>query len=128
MSISLDFTGLLRFSAFWVARKGGNSGKLLYLYLYSFFLVCGVIVGNVRSLLRLASNIFTIESGSRNLVRNGISGVFHKGDGVRKRSARPGSSTDHTPGLPRRRHGFLLNSLLQICVSMARYPSTLTSI
>ena len=47
MSISLDFTGLLRFSAFWVARKGGTSGKLLYLYLYGFFLVCGVIVGNV---------------------------------------------------------------------------------
>lgn len=47
MAISLDFTGLLRFSAFWVARKGGSSGKRLYLYLYLFFLVCGVIVGNV---------------------------------------------------------------------------------
>lgn len=46
MAISLDFTGLLRFSAFWVARKGGSSGKRLYLYLYLFFLVCGVIVGN----------------------------------------------------------------------------------
>lgn len=48
ISISLDFTGLLRFSAFWVARKGGASGQLLYLYLYAFFLICGVIVGNVR--------------------------------------------------------------------------------
>ncbi|GJE94670.1 hypothetical protein PsYK624_108410 [Phanerochaete sordida] len=46
MAISLDFMGLLRFSAFWVARKGGSSGKRLYLYLYLFFLVCGVIVGN----------------------------------------------------------------------------------
>ncbi|KAH8103520.1 hypothetical protein BXZ70DRAFT_736053 [Cristinia sonorae] len=46
ISISLDFTGLLRFSAFWVARKGGSSGRLLFLYLYVFFLVSGVIVGN----------------------------------------------------------------------------------
>ncbi|TCD66275.1 hypothetical protein EIP91_001604 [Steccherinum ochraceum] len=46
LSISLDFTGLLRFSAFWVARKGGSSGRLLYFYLYAFFLVSGSIVGN----------------------------------------------------------------------------------
>jgi len=46
LSISLDFTGLLRFSAFWVARRGGSSGRLLYFYLYVFFLVSGVIVGN----------------------------------------------------------------------------------
>ena len=49
MAISLDFTGLLRFSAFWVARKGGSSGKRLYLYLYLFFLACGAVVGNVSS-------------------------------------------------------------------------------
>lgn len=47
ISISLDATGLLRFLAFWVAQKGGSSGHRLYLYLYLFFLVCGVIVGNV---------------------------------------------------------------------------------
>lgn len=52
MAISLDFTGLLRFSAFWVARKGGSSGKKLYLFLYIFFLVTGVIVGNVSSAQR----------------------------------------------------------------------------
>ncbi|KIP03230.1 hypothetical protein PHLGIDRAFT_497949 [Phlebiopsis gigantea 11061_1 CR5-6] len=46
LAISLDFTGLLRFSAFWVARKGGPSGKRLYLYLYLFFLTCGAVVGN----------------------------------------------------------------------------------
>ena len=56
MSISLDFTGLLRFSAFWVARKGGSSGKLLYLYLYAFFLVCGVIVGNVSHTALLSAS------------------------------------------------------------------------
>ena len=48
MSISLDATGLLRFLAFWVARKGGADGRRLYAYLYLFFLVCGVVVGNVR--------------------------------------------------------------------------------
>ncbi|KAH9927802.1 uncharacterized protein B0H18DRAFT_1084659 [Fomitopsis serialis] len=46
LSISLDATGLLRFLAFWVVRKGGGSGRRLFTYLYVFFLVCGVIVGN----------------------------------------------------------------------------------
>ncbi|EJF57157.1 hypothetical protein DICSQDRAFT_157516 [Dichomitus squalens LYAD-421 SS1] len=46
ISISLDATGLLRFLAFWVASKGGSSGHRLYMYLYVFFLLCGVIVGN----------------------------------------------------------------------------------
>ncbi|KAI0002290.1 hypothetical protein BJV74DRAFT_973951 [Russula compacta] len=46
ISISLDATGLLRFLAFWVARKGGTSGPRLYFYLYLFFLVCAAIVGN----------------------------------------------------------------------------------
>lgn len=48
ISISLDATGLLRFLAFWVANKGGSSGKRLYFYLYMFFLVSGVVVGNVE--------------------------------------------------------------------------------
>ncbi|OJT07874.1 hypothetical protein TRAPUB_1224 [Trametes pubescens] len=46
ISISLDATGLLRFLAFWVANKGGSSGHRLFAYLYVFFLLCGVIVGN----------------------------------------------------------------------------------
>ncbi|KAH9912762.1 uncharacterized protein BXZ73DRAFT_93066 [Epithele typhae] len=46
ISISLDATGLLRFLAFWVASKGGSSGRVLFSYLYLFFLVCGIIVGN----------------------------------------------------------------------------------
>ncbi|PIL32705.1 transporter [Ganoderma sinense ZZ0214-1] len=46
ISISLDATGLFRFLAFWVASKGGSSGRRLYAYLYGFFLVCGVVVGN----------------------------------------------------------------------------------
>ncbi|KAI0827691.1 hypothetical protein BC628DRAFT_1367947 [Trametes gibbosa] len=46
ISISLDATGLLRFLAFWVANKGGPSGRRLFAYLYAFFFVCGVIVGN----------------------------------------------------------------------------------
>jgi uncharacterized membrane-anchored protein YitT (DUF2179 family) len=47
LSISLDATGLLRFLAFWVARKGGASGPRLYFYLYLFFLACAAVVGNV---------------------------------------------------------------------------------
>ena len=50
LSISLDATGLLRFLAFWVASKGGSSGRRLYAYLYAFFLLCGVVVGNVSGL------------------------------------------------------------------------------
>ncbi|CAE6527269.1 unnamed protein product [Rhizoctonia solani] len=46
IAIALDATGLLRFLAFWVVRKGGSSGRRLYLYLYIFFFICGVIVGN----------------------------------------------------------------------------------
>ncbi|THH18685.1 hypothetical protein EW146_g2356 [Bondarzewia mesenterica] len=46
ISISLDATGLFRFLAFWVARKGGSSGQRLYFYLFAFFLLCGVVVGN----------------------------------------------------------------------------------
>ncbi|CAE6530904.1 unnamed protein product [Rhizoctonia solani] len=46
IAIALDATGLLRFLAFWVVRKGGSSGPRLYLLLYVFFFVFGVIVGN----------------------------------------------------------------------------------
>ncbi|CAE7218109.1 unnamed protein product [Rhizoctonia solani] len=46
IAIALDATGLLRFLAFWVVRKGGSSGTRLYLYLYIFFFIFGVIVGN----------------------------------------------------------------------------------
>ncbi|KAI9061439.1 hypothetical protein FKP32DRAFT_1613079 [Trametes sanguinea] len=46
ISISLDATGLFRFLAFWVASRGGSSGRRLFTYLYVFFLLCGVIVGN----------------------------------------------------------------------------------
>ncbi|CAE6533341.1 unnamed protein product [Rhizoctonia solani] len=46
IAIALDATGLLRFLAFWVVRKGGSSGPRLYLFLYIFFFTFGVIVGN----------------------------------------------------------------------------------
>lgn len=46
LSISLDVTGLFRFLAFWVATKGGSSGRRLYLSLYLFFFVAGLVVGN----------------------------------------------------------------------------------
>ncbi|KAG9086772.1 hypothetical protein FRC06_002879 [Ceratobasidium sp. 370] len=46
IAIALDATGLLRFLAFWVVRKGGSSGRRLYLFLYLFFFGFGVLVGN----------------------------------------------------------------------------------
>ncbi|EJD04337.1 uncharacterized protein FOMMEDRAFT_122033 [Fomitiporia mediterranea MF3/22] len=46
IAISLDVTGLFRFLAFWVVRKGGSSGRKLYLYLYIFWFLTGVFVGN----------------------------------------------------------------------------------
>jgi Na+/H+ antiporter NhaD/arsenite permease-like protein len=50
IAIALDATGLLRFLAFWVVRKGGSSGHRLYLFLYIFFFGFGVLVGNVSNL------------------------------------------------------------------------------
>ncbi len=47
LAISLDSTGLLRFLAFWVAKKAGSSGRRLYVYLYAFFFWSGVVIGNV---------------------------------------------------------------------------------
>ncbi|KAG8744446.1 hypothetical protein FRC10_010116 [Ceratobasidium sp. 414] len=46
IAIALDATGLLRFLAFWVVRKGGSSGRRLYLFLYLFFFGFGLLVGN----------------------------------------------------------------------------------
>ncbi|CDO72597.1 hypothetical protein BN946_scf184985.g16 [Trametes cinnabarina] len=46
ISISLDATGLFRFLAFWVASRGGSSGRKLFTYLYLFFSLCGIVVGN----------------------------------------------------------------------------------
>ena len=48
MTISLDAAGLFRFLAFWVASKGGSSGKRLHFYFWVFFLLLAVAVGNVR--------------------------------------------------------------------------------
>lgn len=51
MTISLDAAGLFRFLAFWVANKGGSSGRRLHLYFWIFFLLLAVAVGNVGSFL-----------------------------------------------------------------------------
>jgi Na+/H+ antiporter NhaD/arsenite permease-like protein len=78
MAISLDFTGLLRFSAFWVARKGGRSGRRLYLFLYIFFLLCGVIVGNVSTKsLSITSVLMSYFTGSGYSLRYCVFSLFH---------------------------------------------------
>lgn len=46
IAISLDATGLLRYLAFLVCLKAGSSGMRLYLLLYLFFWIAGVLVGN----------------------------------------------------------------------------------
>jgi Na+/H+ antiporter NhaD/arsenite permease-like protein len=53
ISISLDASGLLRFLAFWVLKKGGSRGRRLYFLLYVFFFVSGLIVGNVSNSIPL---------------------------------------------------------------------------
>lgn len=46
IAISLDATGLLRYLAFQVCQKAGSSGYTLYIVLYGFFWIMGVVVGN----------------------------------------------------------------------------------
>jgi Na+/H+ antiporter NhaD/arsenite permease-like protein len=46
MSISLDMSGILQASAFWVANKGGRSGFRLYTYFYMMSLSLSVVLGN----------------------------------------------------------------------------------
>lgn len=46
ISIALDGTGALEAIAFWVSKRGGSSGRLLFTYLYAFFLLTACIVGN----------------------------------------------------------------------------------
>ena len=53
MTISLDTSGLFRFLAFWVASKGGTSGKMLHFYFWVFFLLLAVVVGNVGHVFSL---------------------------------------------------------------------------
>lgn len=47
IAISLDATGLIRFLAFWVLKKGGKVGHRLYFLLYTFFFSLGTFIGNV---------------------------------------------------------------------------------
>ena len=78
MTISLDAAGLFRFLAFWVANKGGSSGKRLYLYFWVFFLLLAVAVGNVSSSARNVFQEFTNDVGPCCSLRNTIPRVFHK--------------------------------------------------
>ncbi|KAF9037771.1 hypothetical protein BJ165DRAFT_1502908 [Panaeolus papilionaceus] len=46
MAITLDVTGILQASAFWVSNKGGKNGRRLYLYFYILITVISMILGN----------------------------------------------------------------------------------
>lgn len=84
IAISLDATGLFRFLAFWVARKGGTSGPRLYFYLYLFFLVSATVVGNVshRVQQRCYFSSMTYPKGPGHPVRHSIPGLPDEGFGV----------------------------------------------
>ena len=46
IAISIDASGLIRYLAFKVLQKGGNSGHRLFFYLYAFFFSLGSFIGN----------------------------------------------------------------------------------
>ena len=60
LTISLDAAGLFRFLAFWVANKGGSSGKRLYLYFWVLFVLLAVAVGNVGPVFSLLFQLFIL--------------------------------------------------------------------
>jgi len=78
LTISLDAAGLFRFLAFWVANKGGSSGKRLYLYFWVFFLLLAVAVGNVSSVFSLLFREFTPRPGPCRSLRYPLHCVFHQ--------------------------------------------------
>ena len=84
VAISLDATGLFRFLAFWVARKGGTSGRRLYFYLYLFFLVSAAVVGNVshRVQQRYHFPSMTCPKGPSHPVWHSVPGLPNEGIGV----------------------------------------------
>ena len=84
MAISLDATGLFRFLAFWVARKGGTSGPRLYFYLYLFFLVSATVVGNVSNRVqqRCYFPSMTCPKGPSHPLRHSVPGLSDEGIGV----------------------------------------------
>lgn len=69
IAISIDGTGLIRWLSFKVLQKGGDNGRLLFLYLYLFFFALATCVGNdpivlsgtpfLAYMTRASSNIHT---------------------------------------------------------------------
>ncbi|KAG9312509.1 hypothetical protein JVU11DRAFT_6901 [Chiua virens] len=46
MAITLDITGVLRATAFWVSNKGGDNGWRMYLYFYIMLTLLSILLGN----------------------------------------------------------------------------------
>ncbi|KAJ3806335.1 hypothetical protein F5876DRAFT_50237 [Lentinula aff. lateritia] len=46
MAITLDISGILQASAFWVSNKGGSNGWKLYLYFYLMLTLLSIFLGN----------------------------------------------------------------------------------
>ncbi|KAF7316125.1 Arsenical pump membrane protein [Mycena indigotica] len=46
MAITLDISGALQATAFWVSNKGGTNGRRLYFYFYVMLTLLGILLGN----------------------------------------------------------------------------------
>lgn len=46
MAITLDISGVLQATAFWVSNKGGTNGRRLYFYFYVMLTLLSVVLGN----------------------------------------------------------------------------------
>ncbi|KAJ7130140.1 hypothetical protein C8R44DRAFT_774950 [Mycena epipterygia] len=46
MAITLDISGVLQATAFWVSNKGGTNGRRLYFYFYIMLTLLSVLLGN----------------------------------------------------------------------------------
>jgi hypothetical protein len=67
IAISLDHTGLIRWLAVWVLKKGGGSGRLLYFFLYLFYFGLGTLFGNDPIILSGTPFIAYMTKASRNI-------------------------------------------------------------
>jgi Na+/H+ antiporter NhaD/arsenite permease-like protein len=46
MAITLDVTGILQATAFWISNHGGKNGRKLYFYFYVLLTFVSMVIGN----------------------------------------------------------------------------------
>ncbi|KAH7876372.1 uncharacterized protein C8R40DRAFT_1042736 [Lentinula edodes] len=60
MAITLDISGILQASAFWVSNKGGSNGWKLYLYFYLMLTLLSIFLGNDAVILSGTRHFFGV--------------------------------------------------------------------